>query len=210
MFSPHPALQRCHRALLPTLAIVITTAACERAAPTLDALWLSDGYGLLAEIDGTNLTPYEVTAISCVRSDGELTLGTQESETTWGFALDEIFTEAADARGLILDVRKNYGGSDILSLALASRLAAKEYLAYAKMARIDPDEPERRTSPQERYVQVSWRPGFRGPVIQLIGPYTISAGETLTQALMGREPPIVRVGENTQGYPARCRGSGLS
>ena len=43
------------------------------------------------------------------------------------------------------------------------------------------------------------RPGFRGPVVQLIGRYTISAGETLTQALMGREPPIVRVGENTQG-----------
>ena len=114
-------------------------------------------------------------------------------------ALDTIFTASQEAQGLILDVRKNYGGSDILSLALASRLAGKEYLAYAKVARLDPDDPDRRTPPQERYVPVSSRPGFRGPVVQLIGPYTISAGETLTQALMGRDPRIVRVGENTQG-----------
>ena len=111
---------------------------------------------------------------------------------TFEEALDVIFIESREARGLILDVRKNYGGSDILSLELASRLAQEEYLAYAKVARLDPDDPDRRTPPQERYVRVSSRPGFRGPVVQLIGPYTISAGETLTQALMGREPHIVR------------------
>jgi len=114
-------------------------------------------------------------------------------------ALDSIFAAAGDARGLVLDVRKNYGGSDILSLALASRLAHEEYFAYAKVARLDADDPDQRTPPQERMVPVSGRPSFRGPVVQLIGPYTISAGETLTQALMGREPRIVRVGENTQG-----------
>ena len=118
---------------------------------------------------------------------------------TFEAALDTMFTASQVARGLILDVRKNYGGSDILSLTLASRLAGEEYLAYAKVARLDPDDPGRRTSPQGRYVPVSSRPGFRGPVVQLIGPYTISAGETLTQALMGREPRIVRIGENTQG-----------
>ncbi len=114
-------------------------------------------------------------------------------------ALDTVFTASREARGLILDVRKNYGGSDILSLALASRLANQEYFAYAKVARLDADDPGVFTPPQERRVPVSARPGFSGPVIQLIGPYTISAGETLTQALMGREPHIVRVGENTQG-----------
>jgi hypothetical protein len=118
---------------------------------------------------------------------------------TFDEALDTIFTELGDARGLILDVRKNFGGSDVLSLALASRLTAKDYLAYAKVARLDPDDPDRRTPPQESYVRVSPRPGFHGPVVQLIGRYTISAGETLTQALMGREPHILRVGENTQG-----------
>ena len=114
-------------------------------------------------------------------------------------ALDTVFTAAVEADGLILDVRKNYGGSDILSLALASRLATTEYSAYAKVARRDPDDPTRFTDRQERTVPTTTRPGFPGPVAQLIGRYTISAGETLTQALMGREPHITRIGEHTQG-----------
>ncbi len=114
-------------------------------------------------------------------------------------ALDTVFSRAGSANALILDVRKNYGGSDILSLALASRLTTTDYLAYAKVARRDPDDPTLFTPPQERMVPTTSRPGFHGPVAQLIGRYTISAGETLTQALMGREPHITRIGEHTQG-----------
>jgi C-terminal processing protease CtpA/Prc len=33
----------------------------------------------------------------------------------------------------------------------------------------------------------------------LTGPDTVSAGETFTMALMGRQPHITRIGENTQG-----------
>jgi C-terminal processing protease CtpA/Prc len=36
-------------------------------------------------------------------------------------------------------------------------------------------------------------------VVLLTGPLTISAGETFTQALMGRMPHVTRIGENTQG-----------
>jgi C-terminal processing protease CtpA/Prc len=35
--------------------------------------------------------------------------------------------------------------------------------------------------------------------VELIGPLTISAGETFTQALMGRVPHVTRIGEPTQG-----------
>jgi C-terminal processing protease CtpA/Prc len=35
--------------------------------------------------------------------------------------------------------------------------------------------------------------------VELIGPLTISAGETFTQALMGRSPHVMRIGENAQG-----------
>jgi len=114
-------------------------------------------------------------------------------------ALDTVFTALDGAPGLVLDVRKNYGGSDILSLALASRLTPNEYLAYAKAARSDPADPTRFTPRQDRLVPAASRPGFFGPVAQLTGPYTISAGETLTQALMGREPHITRIGQSTQG-----------
>jgi C-terminal processing protease CtpA/Prc len=82
---------------------------------------------------------------------------------------------------------------------LASRLTTTGYLAYAKVARSDPDDPTQFTPRQERMVPATSRPGYFGPVVQLTGPYTISAGETLTQALMGREPSITRIGQNTQG-----------
>ncbi|MGI9075101.1 MAG: hypothetical protein ACR2JB_28150 [Bryobacteraceae bacterium] len=36
-------------------------------------------------------------------------------------------------------------------------------------------------------------------IVELIGPLTMSAGETFTQALMGRSPHVLRVGEATQG-----------
>jgi C-terminal processing protease CtpA/Prc len=110
---------------------------------------------------------------------------------------------------LILDVRKNFGGSDILSLAMASRLATSEYSAYAKVARMDPDDPSVFTEPQERTVPMTPRPSFGGPVAELIGRYTISAGETLTQALLGREPRITRIGENTQGVFSDVQGRSL-
>ena len=48
-------------------------------------------------------------------------------------------------------------------------------------------------------MRASKRPGFRGPVVHLIGLRSVSAAETFTQALMNREPKVVRVGENTQG-----------
>jgi len=42
------------------------------------------------------------------------------------------------------------------------------------------------------------RPGFLGPVVELIGPITMSAAEAFTQALMGRAPHVIRIGQKTQ------------
>ena len=43
------------------------------------------------------------------------------------------------------------------------------------------------------------RPGFKGPVVELLGPITMSAAETFSQALMGRTPHIATIGKNIQG-----------
>jgi C-terminal processing protease CtpA/Prc len=96
-------------------------------------------------------------------------------------------------------VRVNRGGSDLHGLAVASRLTSREYLAYVKRARNDPDDPKRLTPPQESKVRPGSRPGFPGKVVLLTGRHTISAGETFVMALLGRAPHVVRVGENTQG-----------
>jgi len=113
-------------------------------------------------------------------------------------ALDEIFSDP-NLKALVIDVRINFGGADPYGLVIASRLATREYLAYTKEARADPVDRNKWTPGDASVVRPGLRPGFRGPVVELIGPLTISAGETFTQALMGRTPHVTRIGENTQG-----------
>ncbi len=126
--------------------------------------------------------------------DGDFAAGLVALEA----ALDTVFSDPK-LRGLVIDVRINFGGADPYGLALASRLATSEYVAYAKEARIDPVDRNKWTPGQPSTVRPSSRPSFKGPVVELIGPLTISAGETTTQALMGRIPKVLRLGENTQG-----------
>jgi len=113
-------------------------------------------------------------------------------------ALDEIFSDP-ELRGLVIDVRLNFGGDDPYGLVIASRLATRKYLAYTKVARVDAVNRNKWTPGDPSVVRPSVRPAFRGPVVELIGALTISAGETFTQALMGRTPHVTRIGENTQG-----------
>jgi hypothetical protein len=113
-------------------------------------------------------------------------------------ALDHIFADAG-LRALIIDVRLSFGGDDKLGLAIASRLTGREYAAYTIAARADAAMRDPWTPADTVLVRPSSRPGFRGPVVELIGPITMSAAETFSQALMGRTPHVTRIGENTQG-----------
>ena len=114
-------------------------------------------------------------------------------------ALDDTFKAATDMKGLVIDVRLNTGGEDPWGVAIASRLTTARYLAYSKVIRDNLNGPLRFTKPQPAWVEPASGPGFRGPVVLLIGPDTVSAGETFSMALMGRTPKIVFIGENTQG-----------
>jgi Peptidase family S41/Tricorn protease C1 domain len=114
-------------------------------------------------------------------------------------ALDDIFKDAQQMKGLILDVRINTGGADPYCLAIASRLTGAKYLAYSKITRNNLSGRLHFTAPQPAWVEVSTRPGYRGNVILLVGPDTLSGGETFAMALMGRKPQVSAIGENTQG-----------
>ncbi|MGO9256625.1 MAG: S41 family peptidase [Bryobacteraceae bacterium] len=124
--------------------------------------------------------------------------GFAEGSVALEAALDEIFPSAA-LQALVIDVRINFGGDDPYGISIASRLAPTEYLAYTKYARADAVHRDQWTPGDPSMVQPSSRPGFHGPVVELTGPLTISAGETFTQALMGRVPHVTRIGENSQG-----------
>ena len=113
-------------------------------------------------------------------------------------ALDRILGDRT-LRALIIDLRLSFGGDDRLGLSIAARLTATEYMAYAIQARSDPVIPTRYTPSEPVMVRPGKQPVFRGPVVELIGPITMSAAETFTQALMQRTPHVLRIGENTQG-----------
>jgi Peptidase family S41/Tricorn protease C1 domain len=110
--------------------------------------------------------------------------------------LDTIFG-GGKIQSLVIDMRLAFGGSDELGLAIARRFAAEPYLAYAVQVRSRSIEGW--TAKQPVVVQPSPRPGFRGPIAVLTGPVTLSAAESFVLALIGRNPPVVRIGENTQG-----------
>jgi hypothetical protein len=114
-------------------------------------------------------------------------------------ALDAIFADSARWKGFVIDVRINTGGSDVFGVSIASRLATQEYLAYSKVIRNDIRDPEHRTAPQPITVHISTRPGFRGRVALLTSADSVSAAETFTMALLGRQPHVTRIGANTQG-----------
>lgn len=100
--------------------------------------------------------------------------------------------------GLVIDVRVNDGGSDVLANRIVSRLTERRYVAYSKLAR-DPDR-RRGFTPAQRVPIEPWPgAGYTGPVAVLTSRYSVSAAETFIQALMGRRPPVERIGEPTQG-----------
>jgi hypothetical protein len=114
-------------------------------------------------------------------------------------ALDVIIQDAHALRGLVIDVRINGGGADPYGVQVAERFTNQSYVAFVKRARNDAQNPESWTPPQTATVGVSNRPRFLKPIVELISGDTVSAGETFTMALMGREPRITRIGEDTQG-----------
>ena len=114
-------------------------------------------------------------------------------------ALDKALQDAQPLEALVIDVRLNGGGSDPYGVQVARRLTDRPYVAFIKRARDNADDPDRWTAPQPTTVRVSDRPRFLKQVVELTGPDTVSAGETFTMALMGRQLHITRVGENTQG-----------
>ncbi|MFD9903415.1 S41 family peptidase [Streptomyces sp. NPDC059063] len=116
-------------------------------------------------------------------------------------ALDTVLTKDRVKRlkGLVIDLRINGGGSDVLGIRIAERLTDTPYVAYSKRARNDPDDPSKHTRPEPIRVTPAQAPRYTGPIAVLTGGSTVSAGETFTQSLIDRPGRTVRIGRPTQG-----------
>jgi len=113
--------------------------------------------------------------------------------------LDAIFQDSAKWSGLIIDIRSNSGGSDKLALALISRLAQKQFIAYEKQAAVNYQILKQWSPRQKILTPRSNGANFLGKTVLLTDNNSISAAETFSMASMGRQPSILRIGGATRG-----------
>lgn len=111
--------------------------------------------------------------------------------------LDAVFSSLAGARGLIVDVRHNGGGSLNAAFALAGRLVNTERAAYTQWAKSGPDPGDFEL--EGTYVNSpSEGPRFNGPVVVLTNRRCYSA-TTFFAALVQPYEHISLLGDTTGG-----------
>lgn len=112
-------------------------------------------------------------------------------------ALDQVVQHLTGADRIIVDLRLNGGGSDAFGLALASRFAASETLAYTKTARND-GEYSSFLPPTPIYIQPSEKRFTASQIIVLTSRLSASAAET-TRMAFGELDNVTAIGETTYG-----------
>lgn len=108
--------------------------------------------------------------------------------------LDEVMADIAPARALVLDVRLNGGGFDILGMQIANRLADRRRLAFTKYARYGDCFTER----QAFHIEPAGDAQFARPVYLLTSARTASAGDVFALCMRAL-PHVTIVGQPSTG-----------
>ncbi|MAA87194.1 MAG: hypothetical protein CME39_05980 [Haliea sp.] len=144
------------------------------------------------------LTWYAVDGIGYLAIDAMLGFGDVEDNddelASLESALDQAMSDLRDTQALIVDLRRNGGGKDFLSLAIASRFVANETQAYSKQARLGSS----RTALIDVFLSPRGAFQYLDPVFLLTSSQTASAAETFTLAMRAL-PQVTIIGEATQG-----------
>lgn len=110
----------------------------------------------------------------------------------------EALAELRDAPALIIDVRPNGGGDELLAREFAGCFIQKP-IAYARNIYRDASKPSGFTEPVDRIVEPNPKhPLYRGKVIVLIGPAVMSSCESFVK-MMKLVPGCRLVGSKTAG-----------
>ncbi len=119
--------------------------------------------------------------------------------------LRKAFAELSAAKSLILDLRGNAGGTDLLGQEIADHLLAGKYTYYWLAAK--QNGAWTAPVPIERTANVA--APFKGRVVVLIDEGTGSAADNLAAALRDQHPDIAFVGRPTSGASGAPRAAKL-
>lgn len=111
--------------------------------------------------------------------------------------IDGIINEFKDTKGIVIDVRENYGGEDDVGKAIADRFADKKRLYMLKRYKSG-NSHNAFATPQKWYVEPKGAIRYTKPVILLINRYSISEAEVFTLA-MRVLPQVIIIGDATSG-----------
>lgn len=112
-------------------------------------------------------------------------------------AVEEIVDYFRNAKGIIIDVRRNEGGNDEVGKAIADRFASQKRLYMMKLEKSGPGHEDFK-EPVKWYVEPAGPLQFTKPIILLTNMYSISSAETFALAI--RElPQATIVGDFTSG-----------
>ena len=118
-------------------------------------------------------------------------------------AFDEVLDQLADAWGLVIDLRFNGGGDELLARKVAGRFLEKKQVYSLNQYRSGP----KHTDLGEKYERVCqargpWR--YESPVVVLIGQKTMSSAESFA-LMLAQAPEVTTMGDRTAGSSANPR-----
>jgi carboxyl-terminal processing protease len=124
-----------------------------------------------------------------------------------GAVVDEILEKFKECRGLVIDIRNNFGGDDQVGKAIAGRFADKKRLYMITQIR-NGESHDAFTEPKYFYAEPTGPRQFTKPIVVLIHRYSVSAADNFALA-MRVLPHAALVGDITSGCQADARGDRL-
>jgi hypothetical protein len=118
-------------------------------------------------------------------------------DDTVSAAFDQALLQMADTRGLILDVRHNSGGDELVGRRIAGRFLDQPFTYAYDQVRNGPNHNDLTAKmPRTVLPGSQWR--YDRPVLLLIGQRCISSGENFVEMMTGA-PQVTTMGDHTAG-----------
>jgi hypothetical protein len=116
---------------------------------------------------------------------------------------DKALEQVRDTKGLILDLRFNSGGDELLGRQIAGRFAERKHVYSKHQFRSGPRHDQLGPIMERAFEpRGPWR--YEAPVVVLIGPRTMSSAESLV-LMMDQCPAVTTVGDRTAGSSGNPR-----